>query len=226
MPNWCYNHLNVSGDEIQLREFVEKSMSTYDDGTERFIFNGTHPMPNTLNITSGTHLSFIEKIKRYINIKLYKHKDWYDWRLSNWGTKWDACEPYINNNDINYFSVSFDTAWGPPVDWIDHIMQDFPGLCFELNYEEPGMCFGGLLQAQYETIWEDAHWDLDQASDCCEAEVFNIDDERYSLTEEDIETTYGTEYQCSKCGKETETINMNSADIKPAKIKINESNEN
>lgn len=25
MPNWCWNHLEVSGDEIQLREFVEKS---------------------------------------------------------------------------------------------------------------------------------------------------------------------------------------------------------
>ena len=204
MPNWCCNNLNVSGDEIQLREFVEKSTINIEENDE-FSFNGTYPMPNTLNITSGTHLSFIEKIKRYINIKLYKHKDWYDWRCANWGTKWDACEPHIDNNDINFFSVSFDTAWSPPIDWIDNIMEDFPDLCFELEYDEPGMCFGGLLQAQYEVTWEDANWETDSASECCEGEV-ELDD--------DYEAT------CLICGEETETVMKNTAEIKPAKTKI------
>ena len=211
MPNWCINNLNISGNEKQLQKFVEKSMSTYDDGTERFIFNGTHPMPNTLNITSGTHLSFIEKIKRYINIKLYKHKDWYGWRLSNWGTKWDACEPYINNNDINYFSVSFDTAWGPPINWLDNIAMDYPDLSFELEYEESGMGFGGTFTIQGNDK-QDAQWDLESASECCEGPI-NWEHKKL-------------EQQCLICGEETETISMNVADIKPAKIKINESNEN
>ena len=175
MPNWCWNHLEVTGDEIQLREFVEKSLVSPEeneihDRTE-FSFNGTYPMPKTLRITAGTHLSFIEKIKRYINIKLYGHDNWYNWSIANWGTKWDACEGCINHNDIDFFSVSFETAWSPPINWIDNIMQDFPDLCFQLEYEEPGMCFGGLLQAQYQTIWEDVNWDLDQASECCEGEV-------------------------------------------------------
>ena len=204
MPNWCWNNLSVSGDEIQLREFVEKSTINIEENDE-FSFNGTYPMPNTLNITSGTHLSFIEKIKRYINIKLYKHKDWYDWRCAYWGTKWDACEPHIDNNDINFFSVSFDTAWRPPIDWIDNIMEDFPDLCFELEYDEPGMCFGGLLQAQYEVTWEDANWETDSASECCEGEV-ELDD--------DYEAT------CLICGEETETVMKNTAEIKPAKTKI------
>jgi len=164
-----------------------------------------------LRITAGTHLSFIEKIKRYINIKLYGHDNWYNWSIANWGTKWDACESCINNNDINFFSVSFETAWAPPIDWIDNIMEDFPDLCFELEYEEPGMCFGGLLQAQYETTWEDAHWELDAASECCEGP---INWEHKEL-----------EQQCLICGEETETISMNVADIKPAKIIINETNE-
>ena len=204
MPNWCWNNLSVSGDEIQLREFVEKSTINIEENDE-FSFNGTYPMPKTLRITAGTHLSFIEKIKRYINIKLYKHKDWYDWRCANWGTKWDACDPHIDNNDINFFSVSFDTAWGPPIKWINNIMQDFPDLCFELEYDEPGMCFGGLLQAQYKVTWEDAHWETNSASDCCEGEVeFN----------DDWEAT------CLICGEECETIMKNVAEIKPAKTKI------
>ena len=204
MPNWCWNNLSVSGDEIQLREFVEKSTINIEENDE-FSFNGTYPMPKTLRITAGTHLSFIEKIKRYINIKLYGHDNWYNWSIANWGTKWDACEPHIDNNDINFFSVSFDTAWGPPIEWIDNIMQDFPDLCFELEYDEPGMCFGGLLQAQYEVIWEDANWETDSASECCEGEV-ELDD--------DYEAT------CLICGEETETVMKNTAEIKPAKTKI------
>tara|TARA_R110002096_G_scaffold410610_1_gene610370 strand:- start:10 stop:750 length:741 start_codon:yes stop_codon:yes gene_type:complete len=246
MPNWCWNNLNVSGNEKQLQKFVEKSMSTYDDGTERFIFNGTYPMPKTLRITAGSHLSFIEKIKRYINIKLYGHDNWYNWSIANWGTKWDASEPSIQHNDIDYFSVSFETAWAPPVDWIDHIMQDFPDLCFELEYQEEGMGFGGLLQAQYETTWEDAHWEIDQASECCKGEVYNSDDEEFSLSKIPLkilrtwtgkDKTWKTvkdipeylkypDYQCGICGEQCETISINVADIKPAKIKINESNEN
>ena len=204
MPNWCWNNLSVSGDEIQLREFVEKSTINIEENDE-FSFNGTYPMPKTLRITAGTHLSFIEKIKRYINIKLYGHDNWYNWSIANWGTKWDACEPHIDNNDINFFSVSFDTAWSPPIDWIDNIMEDFPDLCFELEYDEPGMCFGGLLQAQYEVTWEDANWETDSASECCEGEV-ELDD--------DYEAT------CLICGEETETVMKNTAEIKPAKTKI------
>ena len=88
-------------------------------------------------------------------------------------------------------------------------MQDFPDLRFILEYEEPGMCFGGRLLAQHDKLWDDNHWDIDQASDCCEGEV-NWEHEKF-------------EQQCLICGEETETISMNVADIKPAKIKINES---
>jgi hypothetical protein len=216
MPNWCWNHLEVAGDEKQLQEFVEKSTINIKENDE-FSFEGTLPRGD--------------------------RKDWHEWSINNWGTKWDACESNISHNDINYFAVSFDTAWSPPINWIDNIMQDFPDLCFTLEYEEPGICFGGRLSAQYEVIWDDLHWDLDQASDCCEAEVFNIDDEEFSLppyplerqtrhvgegkafqTLEDVpEAFLYPDYQCGVCGEHCETININSNNIKPAKIKINES---
>ena len=207
MPNWCYNHLEVTGDEKQLQKFVEKSTTNIERDDE-FSFNGTYSMPKTLRITAGTHLSFIEKIKKYINIRLYGYDNWYNWSIANWGTKWDACESNICHNDIDYFAVSFESAWSPPIAWIDNIMKDFPDLCFTLEYEEPGMCFGGRLLAQYETLWDDLHWDLDQASECCEGEV--------NWEHKELEQ------QCLICGEETETISMNVADIKPAKIKINE----
>ena len=189
MPNWCWNHLEVHGDEKQLHEFVEKSTKTI----------------GTSDLRSGDEFSFEGTLPRG------DRKDWYDWSLNNWGTKWDACEPNICHNDIDYFAVSFESAWSPPITWIENIMQDFPDLSFTLEYEEPGMCFGGRLLAQYETLWDDLHWDLDQASECCEGEV--------NWEHKELEQ------QCLICGEETETISMNVADIKPAKIKINETNE-
>jgi hypothetical protein len=210
MPNWCWNHLEVTGDEKQLREFVEKSTIDIEKDDE-FSFNGTHPQPEDLNITAGTQTQE-EKEQAILNEAKYGYADWYGWRNAEWGTKWDACEPNILHNDIDFFSVSFETAWGPPTEWISNIMQDFPDLSFTLEYDEPGMCFGGRLSAQYEVIWDDLHWDLDQASECCEGEI--------NWEHKDLEQ------QCLICGEETETISMNVADIKPAKIKINESNEN
>tara|TARA_Y100001951_G_C11247103_1_gene244035 strand:+ start:91 stop:723 length:633 start_codon:yes stop_codon:yes gene_type:complete len=209
MPNWCWNHLEVTGDEIQLREFVEKSTINIEKNDE-FTFNGTYPMPEDLNITKGTQTQD-EKEQAILNKAKYGYTDWYDWRCEEWGTKWDACEAHVDHNDIDYFAVSFETAWSPPIAWIDNIMKDFPDLCFTLEYEEPGMCFGGRLSAQYEVIWDDLHWDLDQASECCEAEV-SFDEEGF----------HG-EAKCLICEEETETISMNANQIRPAKIKINES---
>ena len=48
MPNWCWNNLEITGDEIQLREFVEKSTINIEKNDE-FSFNGTHPMPKEFN---------------------------------------------------------------------------------------------------------------------------------------------------------------------------------
>ena len=185
MPNWCWNNLNVSGNEKQLQEFVEKSIVKDVKQAHEFSFEGTLPRGD--------------------------RKDWYDWSVNNWGTKWDACESYINNNDIDYFSVSFDTAWAPPVDWLKNIAIDYPDLEFELEYEEPGMCFGGTFTIQGDDE-QDAQWDLDAASECCQGPI--------NWEHEELEQ------QCLICGEETETRSINVADIKPAKIKINESNEN
>ena len=181
MPNWCWNHLEVSGDEIQLREFVEKS-TTNIETSDKFSFNGTHPMPKEFeNILTGSIDIDGKRCKKWRKIdgkevevtekeltilrEKYGADNWYDWNCKNWGTKWDACSPTISHNDIDYFAVSFDTAWSPPINWIDNIMQDFPDLSFTLEYEEPGIGFGGRLNAQFDGIWDDVNWELEYNED-------------------------------------------------------------
>ena len=181
MPNWCWNNLQVTCTEehvAELQDFVEKSTSIKD--TE-FSFQGT--------LFRGDR------------------EDWYNWSLDNWGTKWDACEPYINESEAQCFSVSFDSAWAPPCNWIQNIMHKYTNLEFELEYDEPGCCFAGILTVhKAKDIFIDDFYDTDSASECCEAKVFYEDDEDYTLVSQ--------EFQCSKCKEECETIMVKADTIK------------
>ena len=50
-------------------------------------------------------------IKGYFNVQRYGSKDWYDWRIKNWGTKWNASD---SSFDEETGVIEFDTAWSMP----------------------------------------------------------------------------------------------------------------
>lgn len=62
-------------------------------------------------------------IKGYYNIKKYGHRDWYDWRIKNWGTKWNVNpdDMYITEN-----TICFQTAWSCPVEVLLNISKKVP----------------------------------------------------------------------------------------------------
>ena len=71
---------------------------------------------------------------------------WYNWRLANWGTKWDAYEVEIDDSEMHYgFEVSFDTAWSPPEEICYAIKDQFDDLCVSWFFDEPGMEVAGYL---------------------------------------------------------------------------------
>ena len=49
-------------------------------------------------------------IKGFFNIKRYGERDWYDWSIENWGTKWNAGDTVVDS-DI----IEFQTAWSTPI---------------------------------------------------------------------------------------------------------------
>jgi len=70
--------------------------------------------------------------------------DWYNWRVENWGTKWDVydvCE--WEGNSIKFFS-----AWSPPIEWLRAIAEKYPDLSFQLDYADEGGGFVGTMEAQ------------------------------------------------------------------------------
>ena len=70
---------------------------------------------------------------------------WYNWRLQNWGTKWDCYEVDIDDSELEYgFEVTFDTAWSPPEEICSAIKEQFD-VSVSWFFDEPGMEVAGYL---------------------------------------------------------------------------------
>ena len=145
MPNWCENRVNISGDIKDIKAFRDKA---FNDGV--FHFNNLIPMPEGLDITSGNFGKGTpeqEELEKLQSTNLIKHgyKDWYDWCVANWGTKWDI-EAEDTSDDNEFINLQFDTAWGPPDGVFYHIKDNFPSLDLSWFYDEPGMEMAGYLE--------------------------------------------------------------------------------
>jgi hypothetical protein len=177
MPNHCSNNLTVTGNKTKLKEFYETS-KTKD---EVLSFNKTIPIPDEIKdmaspVSIVSKKEYIKaKIKRRIEEKKGKkplgglpmtkkrHKElinkygfdnWYDWSLANWGTKWDAYETYCEKS-IKELFYTFDTAWSPPVNWLEKVSKKYPKLRFTLEYREGGAGFEGAAIAENGEISDD-----------------------------------------------------------------------
>lgn len=76
--------------------------------------------------------------------------DWYTWRLAKWGTKWDLGDETIVREDYEdgKLEYHFDTAWSPPIAWLEAVSKKYPQLNFRLQYEEAGCSFEGYVVLQ------------------------------------------------------------------------------
>lgn len=120
MPNWCNNTLLIVGPKDQIEKFYETNIIN-----EEFDFNNTIPCPE----------------------ELLEGEGWYDWCIENWGTKWDAVDTFIQRKNENILYIHFDTAWDPPINWLEKIQDIYPELNFCLFYVEFGMDFMGLASS-------------------------------------------------------------------------------
>jgi Api92-like protein with ferredoxin domain len=57
--------------------------------------------------------------------------DWYDWRVENWGTKWNTYSFEIEHEGPGELQFRFDTAWDFPRPIFEKLAEMFPTLCFE-----------------------------------------------------------------------------------------------
>jgi hypothetical protein len=152
MPNWCTNQLIVCGPIAWVDLFHEKV--TVEAGFD--ILNSLYPCPEDLTGYPSRHGAIPDgdpdKERKEANLEKYGHADWYDWCVTNWGTKWGDCDTVYrdsftnSNGDLKTSMYTFDSAWGPPEEGILHIAKSFKPLLFDLRYQEPGMAFCGYAR--------------------------------------------------------------------------------
>ena len=137
MPNWCNNGITLRHADPQMIDRVIKGQESV---LMEFI-----PTPQELVDTvagfMGEDKRAAHEAQQAANIKKYGYKDWYDWNIANWGTKWDFSLDNIERTDDNTLTASFDSAWAPPID--AYIKLCALGFEIEAMYYEPGMAFVG-----------------------------------------------------------------------------------
>ena len=165
MPNYCNNILIVSAKNNkgikELKDFKNTAKKPIKKLKSCISFENLFPTPKELLDEKAPAPD--NKIKKFQ--KLYSADDWYDWRIKNWSTKWDAIDPYLNNIKNDYLNYCFDTAWSPPLNLFVEVSKKYPNLTFELNYEERGMWFAGSFKVKNGNIIFDRQYEPEPYED-------------------------------------------------------------
>jgi hypothetical protein len=141
MPNWITNRItiNTDGDD----SMIEKILSQVKSEQSEFDFNKIVPMPEELrNTTAPTNILSDEEyaktpsrgITQAMSDELkqkFGFDNWYDWAYQHWGTKWNADEVIINDNQIE-----FNTAWNCSEPIFIKLSEMFPNVNFEVEFSD------------------------------------------------------------------------------------------
>ncbi len=106
------------------------------------------------------------------NYRKYGVIDWYHWCCQNWGTKWNAGDVEVWEQD-DELCYRLDTAWSPPVGVIDFMPTflkqiECPDLKIEWLWAEEQGYFGGTITVTVDDIQDDYHEGDDAAYAICE----------------------------------------------------------
>lgn len=147
MPNWCLNKLEIYFSAEQGEAVRQALFSTNESSNIELDFERLMPMPKELDIAFAYNDA--EKLAQQYqhNIDNYGYKDWYDWSIANWGSKWNATSTIIFDESEEHLSLYFDSAWSPPESWFKALCAAFPDVDFTLSYYEPGCWFAGSMQS-------------------------------------------------------------------------------
>ena len=150
MPNWCYNRIDVYGDEDTVDQ-IKEIHDIFADETDPF--NQIFRIPDFKNIPNDKGELPVLKQEFNKDGKLmwetYNFPDgknddrWYHWCISNWGTKWEPDIADIEYADSEQLQLTFSTAWSPPEGIVEKLRERYPELTFQCFYDEPGMEIAG-----------------------------------------------------------------------------------
>jgi len=130
MPNWCYNNIEIFGDDDVLNKIEKKIKSNrtcFD--FEKIVSSHRHKLKMKKKWKKLPKKDK-EKVSRLALRFGAKFNQWwfsnygYNWNCRNWGTKWNSNSAYLEkkNGSIHY---CFETAWSPPMPVIAKLSKMF-----------------------------------------------------------------------------------------------------
>ena len=143
MPNWCQNSVTLRhADAAMIARAAEgfakgEFLQTFLPCPEALLNTDSIYYPDSMQDEKAAH-----DLKESINFKNYGFRNWYDWKVANWGTKWDIGEEdgltRVNDHEL---SLAFDSAWSPPIGAYEQLLD--LGFEIEAFYYESGQAFCG-----------------------------------------------------------------------------------
>jgi len=147
MPNWCANKLTIRGDPNRLDAFMK---ANHGPAGEDLLFSALVPMPAKFEaMDPGLAANMAVPMAHLVALMVTGEREpenWYEWRLANWGTKW---EPEVGSvffsPEAKVLVYKFYTAWSEPTMWLGKVGAMFQDLSFRLEFYEPGNNFAGFI---------------------------------------------------------------------------------
>jgi hypothetical protein len=159
MPNWCANTVTISHDDMAMMKRVVRGYNQHRLLDEFIpipleLKEGAMNHSELMKVRNWDYKKELDKVREELNRKYFGYKDWYDFCVSEWGTKWDigrdgSYSPTLLIKDIKDKTVtfSFDSAWTFPLGAYEKLSD--MGFSIRAMYYEGGCAFCG--------IWEDGN---------------------------------------------------------------------
>ena len=168
MPNHCFNRVSFYSDnEEHIKELYEIFESGTNPYVDKTVFGQIIPEPNWAEIPLNAETvqeykwdkprgevgelpyNHVDEKSPFMNGLRFKSTNkqddrWYNWRVANWGTKWDCYDLSIDE-DEQELNLEFNTAWSPPEEICHALKEKFEDADIQWFYDEPGMEFAGYL---------------------------------------------------------------------------------
>ena len=166
MPNWCNNTITLTGPKEKITAIYAKAKK--DDA----LLQQLKPMPQELDGTTSPAPKE-GKVQPLVD----GFDNWYDWRVQNWGTKWDVdMEGLELSDDGTTITGWFDSAWSPPIHAYEYFLTDNEDCSINSYYYEGGMDFAGQWEDFADAEVTPSEFTADEMEDSTMGIIFTLNE--------------------------------------------------
>ena len=172
MPNWCNNTITLTGPKEKITAIYNKAKE------DNALLQQLKPMPEALEDTTSPAPKE-GKVQPLVD----GFDNWYDWRVENWGTKWDVDADYLElSDDGTTITGWFDSAWAPPIHAYEFFLTENEDCSISSLYYEGGMDFAGKWEDFADMTVTPGDFTADEMEDPNSGLIYDIN-ENFNMSE-------------------------------------------